>query len=73
MLRTNDVIKEEDAIYLPPIFFSESGCAKRLLTLMTSKRTAKIDTAAVLARVLKYSKIVYDEVQKEAIRQAISS
>ena len=32
MIRTNDVIRDEaedrEAIYLPPYYFSESGCAK---------------------------------------------
>ena len=35
MIRTNDVIRDEaenqDAIYLSPYYFSESGCAKRLI------------------------------------------
>ena len=34
MLRTKDVIQDEEAIYLPPYYFSESGCAKRLLELL---------------------------------------
>ncbi len=38
MLRTNDVIRdqaeEQEAIYLPPYYFAESGCARRLIRLM---------------------------------------
>ena len=49
MLRTNDIIRdvfeekfeEKEAIYLPPYYFSESGCAKRLVHLM-SRQTKKV-------------------------------
>lgn len=51
MLRTEDVIREEDAIYLPPFFFSETGCAKRLLKLLLAKRRVEIDAAAVMEQV----------------------
>jgi len=54
MMRTSDVIidkvspaadksneVQEDAIYLPPFYFSETGCAKRLLKLLASERNTK--------------------------------
>lgn len=52
MLRTEDVIREEDAIYLPPFFFSETGCAKRLLKLLMAERRVKMDLDAVMERVM---------------------
>lgn len=73
MLRTEDVIKDEDAIYLPPFYFSETGCAKRFLKLMETERKITIDTDAVLKKVLVHADISYDEIQMEAIRAAISS
>ncbi|MCD8300230.1 MAG: ATP-dependent RecD-like DNA helicase, partial [Clostridiales bacterium] len=73
MMRTSDVFREEEAIYLPPFYFSETGCAKRLLKLMSAKRNTRIDVDAVLKKVTAHSKISYDEVQLQAIRQAISS
>ncbi len=73
MLRTSDVIKDEEAIYLPPFYFSETGCAKRLLKLLASERNTNLDVDKVMARVEKNSKITYDEVQLLAIRQAVSS
>ena len=73
MLRTEDVIKDEEAIYLPPFFFSETGCARRLIKLMLSGRKVKMDVQAVMSQVLQQSGITYDEIQLEAIRMAISS
>ncbi len=72
MLRTEDVIREEEAIYLPPFFFSETGCAKRLLKLLAARRRVQIavDAAASFGE---NQNITYDEVQLEAIRVALSS
>ena len=52
MLRTEDVIREEDAIYLPRFFFSETGCAKRLLKLLMAERRVQMDVDAVMERVM---------------------
>lgn len=73
MLRTKDVIKEEEAIYLPPFFFSETGCAKRLIKLLISERKVRMDVQSVLSQVRQQSDITYDEIQLEAIRTAVSS
>lgn len=72
MLRTEDVIREEEAIYLPPFFFSETGCAKRLLKLLAARRRVQlaVDAAASFGE---NQNITYDEVQLEAIRVALSS
>ena len=48
MLRTEDVIRDEEAIYLPPFFFSETGCAKRLLKLLAAERRVQMDVDAVM-------------------------
>lgn len=79
MLRTNDVIRdmnlkhEEEAIYLPPYFFSETGCAKRLSRLMTGSRKIKVEPDRIMEKVVAESEITYDEIQLEAVRTAISS
>ena len=73
MLRTEDVIRDEEAIYLPPFFFSETGCARRLIKLLISERRMKMDVQAVLSQVRRQSDITYDEIQLEAIRTAVSS
>lgn len=77
MLRTEEVIREEEAIYLPPFFFSETGCAKRLLKLLAAERRVQMDVDAVMETVTgragQGQHITYDEVQLEAIRAAVSS
>lgn len=79
MLRTNDVIgdtgleHEVEAIYLPPYFFSETGCAKRLLRLISVNRKIKVDPDVIMKKVETESEITYDEIQLEAVRTAISA
>lgn len=77
MIRTGDVIKEEEAIYLPPFYFSETGCAKRLIRLLSEERKIKADTDDIVQKVIRESRsrsqIAYDEIQLEAVRTAISS
>lgn len=77
MLRTEDVIREKEAIYLPPFFFSETGCAKRLLKLLAAERRVQMDVDTVMETVMgragQGQHITYDEVQLEAIRAAVSS
>jgi len=73
MLRTSDLIKEDEAIYLPPFFFSENGCARRLTKLMQAQRNVHICADAVMRKIADRQDITYDEVQLEAIRTAVSS
>lgn len=73
MLRTQDVIRDDDAIYLPPFYFSETGCARKLLHLLEAERRVKPDIIRIMEAIQKNSKIVYDEVQLQAIQTAVSS
>lgn len=73
MLRTADLISEEEAIYLPPFYYAETGCAKRLKRLMLSERSAGLDPDAVIDMINVNSDIFYDEIQLKAIRTAVSS
>lgn len=73
MLRTEDVIRDEEAIYLPPFYFSETGCAKRLLNLLKAKREIDSDVNLVMEKVIRQTGISYDEIQMEAIRTAFVS
>ncbi len=79
MLRTNDVFRETEleneveAIYLPPYYFSETGCGKRLLRLMSMGRKIKVEQEKIMEKVTAESGITYDEIQLEAVRTAISS
>ena len=72
MLTNDDLKQEDDAIYLPPFYHSECGTAKRLIALMTANDNGKRPTFNLKA-IEKETGIGYDEVQIDAIRQAVES
>ncbi len=77
MLRTEDLIRDviegEEAIYLPPYYFSESGAAKRLLRLLSCASNIEMDPDQILKKTAASSQIQYDEVQWQAIKTALSA
>lgn len=73
-IETEDLMLDGTAIYLPPFYYSECGTANRLSTLVHTKEAGSIFTARFdLAKLQRETGIEYDEVQVEAIRQAIAS
>ena len=71
---TEDLMLDGTAIYLPPFYYAECGTANRLNALVLTKEAGSIFTARFdLAKLQRESGIEYDEVQVEAIRQAIAS
>ncbi len=72
MLASDDLKQEGEAIYLPPFYHAECGTAKRLIALMQANDNGKRPTLNIKA-IEKESGIVYDEVQMDAIRQAVDS
>lgn len=73
MIKDADLICEGEAIYLPPFYYAEAGCAKRIHRLLSCATEKHINSekAPQLARSQK--DIQYDDVQIEAIRVAVSS
>lgn len=72
MIREEKLMMEQEAIYLPPFYYSECGTAKRLLTLMNASDNGKHPKFDLKA-IEKETGIEYDEVQIAAIRQAVDS
>lgn len=72
MIQAEKLMKEENAVYLPPFYHSECGTAKRLLTLMSASDNGKRPQFDLKA-IEKETGIEYDEVQIAAIRQAVDS
>ena len=73
-IETEDLMLDGTAIYLPPFYYAECGTANRLCTLVHTKEVGPIFTARFdLAKLQRETGIEYDEVQVEAIRQAIAS
>lgn len=73
-IETEDLMLDGTAIYLPPFYYAECGTANRLNTLVHTREAGSIFTARFdLAKLQRETGIEYDEVQVEAIRQAIAS
>ena len=67
MIASEDLIRENEAIYLPPFYHSERGTAKKLLTLINSQGANNLGLKADIKAIEKTSGIEYDEVQIAAI------
>ena len=73
-IETEDLMLDGTGIYLPPFYYAECGTANRLSTLVHTKEVGSIFTVRFdLAKLQRETGIEYDEVQVEAIRQAIAS
>ena len=74
MIAANDLIADNEVVYLPPFYHAENGSAKRLTTLLVSNVSDSIAAEPELAYDAQQSTgIVYDEVQQAAINQALDS
>lgn len=71
MIQTKDLIKEDESIYMPPFFYAENGTAKRLVELTEAEDKKK--PVFNIDAISKSTGIEYDEVQVDAIRQAVES
>ena len=73
MVEGKDLILDNEVIYLPPFYYAENGSAKRLASLLVNDFSEDIAAEPETAYRMKKSEIVYDEVQKAAINQALES
>lgn len=73
MIASEDLIREDEAIYLPPFYHSECGTAKKLLALLQDQTPTLFGLKADIKAIEKVSGIEYDEVQIAAIKQAVRS
>lgn len=73
MIGAEDVILEEEAIYLPPFYYAETGTARKLLNLMNTSEGSLFSKDFDIEAISKKTKVEYDEVQVAAIRQAAAS
>lgn len=68
------IMEAEDAIYLPPFYFSEIGTAKRIKEILEGETIYRsFDTDKIIKQVQEECSIQYDEVQVEAIKTAAKS
>ena len=73
MIRAEDVITDEEAIYLPPYYFSEAGTARRLRCILSGQPAVSVGTDGLRGRVQASTGMDYDEIQMQAIMTAVQS
>ena len=73
MKQAQDVICEDEAIYLPPFYHAESGCAKSIQSLIAATPGKVMDMKKAGAALRSSSSIQYDSIQLDAIETALSS
>ena len=73
MIRAEDVITDEEAIYLPPYYFSEAGTARRLRCIFSGQPAVSVGTDGLRGRVQAATGMDYDEIQMQAIMTAVQS
>ncbi len=87
MLKDKDLIRETEAIYLPPFYYAETGVANKLLRLQEEpagdrlwsrlmearRQTGNENLSVDVAGIQQSVGMIYDEVQANAIRQAAVS
>lgn len=72
MIRSDDLILDKDAIYLPPFYHAECGTSRRLRDLAESTGRSLFDGLFDPSSLTAETGIEYDEVQLAAIRQAVT-
>ncbi|MGI6712246.1 MAG: ATP-dependent RecD-like DNA helicase [Bacillota bacterium] len=75
MVEDKTVIHDEgDTVFLPPFYHSELGVAKRIKEIISEKSILEIqDVERTIENIKQQQKITYDEMQKDAIKKAVSS
>lgn len=73
MLQSEDLIADAEAIYMPPFYYAEVGAANRLNKLLDCVEGSLFNIIPDISVISKQTGVEYDEVQAEAIREAVSS
>ena len=74
MIKNNDLIQDDTAIYLPVFYYSEVGTANRLLNLIDSGITMYMGTDMINSQTVAGSKSIrYDDSQIQAIKAALEN
>ncbi|MDE7247225.1 MAG: AAA family ATPase [Lachnospiraceae bacterium] len=73
MLKEEDLIQDEDAVYLPPFYQAEKNAANRLLALAQAPGRISVSSPPDIKAIEKAAGVVYDEIQAEGICEAARS
>lgn len=73
MITKEDLILDEEAIFLPPFYYAEIGVASKLTRLLEDSTGNLFDGTLNIEEIVKKTGIQYDDVQVAAIQQAVKS
>lgn len=73
LIQTEELQTEGDAIYLPPFYYAEVGTSNRLLALLRVSEEDLFTPSFNLQTLSQETGIEYDEVQLQAIQEAVRS
>ncbi len=74
MILDRKVITDDEAVYLPSVYYSETGTAARIQEIMQAPYQCQIlDIAGIISQVEKDSGITFDAIQKDAIEKAAAA
>lgn len=73
MIGSEDLMQENGAIYLPPFYYAEVGTTNRLLALLHDSEDTLFNQPIGIQSLSQKTGIVYDEVQQQAIEEAVRS
>ena len=73
MVQAEELKTDGEAIYLPPFYYAEVGTANRLLALLENKTANLFAKPLNIEEISKSTGVEYDEVQIQAIKQAVDS
>ena len=73
MIEEEDVILDEEAIFLPPFYYAECGTANKLKRLIDTSSKDLFEEEVNIGKIVQRTGIHYDDVQVAAIKQAVKS
>lgn len=73
MIWDEDLIIDDEAIFLPPFYYAECGVANKFKRLMSESEGSLFDKELNIEDIVKQTNIQFDEVQISAIKQAVQS
>lgn len=70
-IKDESLIMDQSCVYIPAMLYSEIALSKRIKEVINAPSVLTFsDTDAVIARLEKEEKIIYDDIQKDAIKKA---
>ena len=73
MIEKEDLVIDEDAIFLPPFYYAECGVANKLKRLINTSSKDLFEEDVNIEKIVRRTGIHYDDVQVAAIKQAVQS